>query len=464
MMVELLSCLLWVLSAVSASAPSPAGHPADFGRQWVRSHPFTISALVQRSEVAIDQRFVDAGLNTMMIWKDRPPLYAWAAEQHIPWHLHVNKREKQLTGELKSRIDSTLQAHPGCEAALVWDEPNRSEMPAAAEVVEWLKQAHPNLLVYSNAYPGSVGSLAKHYGGKWLASGVYDEPPVPYSYDDYLNDLVQIVKPDVLMMDQYPFVQPPEGDPDVYYQNRYFMNMSAVRKAGLQAGLPYWAFIQAYETEGGGGRRFPSESDIRMQVYSCLAYGVTGIGYFTYDATFKRGMLEADGSTNRLYGDITALNAEVTNLGRVLRFLSSTDVRYVRGMHNDNGAMVNNPVPVGLGIFHPNSRVAALVHEISIHEQSARHNAMIGFFKDDEQNDYFMLVNLTHGKEMTAEQGKITLTLRLDPSVSSLTRLSGKNDQPENAPIQNGAVELTLPGGTGELFKIGNGSFPGIDR
>ena len=181
-------------------------------------------------------------------------------------------------------------------------------------MVAWIKQTYPDVLVYSDAYPIAGG--AKLSGGEWLASGLYDEPPVPYSYDDYLEDFVTIIRPDVLMFDIYPFPQPPEADPEEYLAEKYFTAMSAIRKAALNAGIPYWVFVQAYEKEGGGGRRFPSESDLRMQVFCSLAYGFTGISYFTYDAAFMRGLLEEDYSPSRLYETAKEVNTEVLNLGR----------------------------------------------------------------------------------------------------------------------------------------------------
>ena len=201
-----------------------------------------------------------------------------------------------------------------------------------------------------------------------------------------------------------------------------------------------------------------------MQVYSCLAYGVTGIGYFTYDQAFMRGLLEEDFSPNRLYHDAARLNAEVANLGQALRFLASTDVRYVRGQHEEDGQLVDNPAPTGIGTFHPNSRVATQVREITIHEQGLDKNAMIGFFQDDQSNDYFMLVNLTHGKDVTAEQGALSVTLTLAPSVATLARLHRDTGRPEQLTVTDGKVELTLPGGTGELFRINGLDFPDVQK
>jgi hypothetical protein len=50
--------------------------------------------------------------------------------------------------------------------------------------------------------------------------------------------------------------------------------------------------------------------------------------------------------------------------------------------------------------------------------------------------------------------------LTFAPNVTFLTRLSRETGQPENLPVQAGKLELILPGGTGDLFSLGTGSFP----
>jgi len=266
------------------------------------------------------------------------------------------------------------------------------------------------------------------------------------------------------MFDIYPFPQLPEADPVEYLANKYFLAMSAVRKAALKAGLPYWVFIQAYEKEGGGGRRFPSESDLRMQVFCSLAYGFTGLAYFTYDAAFMRGLLEEDFSPSRLYQTVTDVNAEVLRLGVALRFLRSTDVRYVAGHHDEAGRLVSNAVPLGLGVYHPRSRVANLVTDITINDKGIGKDALVGFFCDDNGASYFMIVNLWHDKGACAEDRRLSMTLNFASSVTEVTRLSRETGESEALPLQNSSLTVNLPGGTGDLFEVGDSRFPGLEE
>ena len=186
-----LSLLAFVVHPGSGTVDALEPRPEDFGQQWVRTHPFTLMALTQRPEAVADTKYRDAGLNTMLAWKKREGMLEAAVRQGIPWHFHVNKRYEKLSDELKADVQGLFERYEGGTGILVFDEPKLPEMAAAGEVVAWLKQTYPDVLVYSDAYPIAGG--AKLSGGTWLASGLYDEPSVSYSYDDYLDDFVRII-------------------------------------------------------------------------------------------------------------------------------------------------------------------------------------------------------------------------------------------------------------------------------
>ena len=461
--------------AISASA-EPAGikaasrvrseeRPDDFGRQWVRSHPFTLMALtLQDKAVADNDRYAEAGFSNMLVWKNKPDIFLAAVRRDLPWHFHLDKRIEDLD-VVKSQVDQLLKSHPGGQGFLAWDEPKLPDMPRAAERVAWIQRAHPELLVYSTVnpikppYEFSFPNLA---GEKVIGEGLYDEPPVPYTYDDHLDNLARIVKSDVLMGNIYPFWHPEKLNPEKYLRNQFFFMLMAFRKAGLKHNRPYWIFVQCYEHPG--RCRYPSESDVRMEVYSALAFGFTGVSYFLYDSAppFGPAMLNHDSSPAPLYEQIKALNAEVAHLGQSLRFLTSTDVRYLPGTRPKRNSPVKNPVPRSLAAFHPKSRVAKLVRDAKFSGTGPHNDGLIGFFDDDAGGKYVMVVNLQHGKGQAAEAIRARVALTLDSSVKGVYRLSRETGQVEAIPVVAGKVDLDLPGGTGELLKLNDGDFPGL--
>ena len=75
-----------------------------------------------------------------------------------------------------------------------------------------------------------------------------------------------------------------------------------------------------------------------------------------------------------------------------------------------------------------------------------------------------MLTNLWHGEGMSSARRSVTVTLKLQPGVSAIGRLSRKTGQAEMLSVKGDEFEVTLPGGTGELLRFGSAAFPGLDR
>lgn len=462
-----LTVLLFVL-LLAATPGRTAERPADFGRQWVRSHRFAVTALVQRPCAVADDNYAALGLSHMLIWKEREPLFQAAQRMDLPWHLHINKRrgERLKTDEYQEQVRNWFRAYAGGEAILVWDEPIRPDMAKAAEAIAWCKREFPDKLVYSNAYPGGPHgtSLHKHYGGRWISSGVYADPGVRYIFDDYLTDFVRILGPDILCFDTYPFVKPPEGTTAEFLHTRYFSDLAAVRRVALREGLPYWLFVQSFSHQGGGGRRYPSESDFRMQIYAALTFGFTGIQYFTYEAAFETGLLDGECDTpGRLYHDAQEINRELAHLGGPLRFLTSTGVWYIPGRNTVNGPELGNLVPLGLEAFAPADDHPEVL-DVQVDSHGVDHNGLIGFFTDDQGGRYLMLTNLRQGPGLNAADAESTFSLRFASEVRRLLRLSRVTGDAEPVEPENGQLRLTLPGGTADLFMFGDGVFPGMDQ
>jgi len=429
-----------VLVAMSALAVQ-AERPADFGKRWVRQHPLTIMGLSQSTDLFDFAEYKAAGMNALLAWKNPHGHLEKVTDPKFP--AYVNFRDAELSDDLKARITALREAAHRPLGILVRDEPQTVAMPGVAKIVDWIRTTYPETLVYSNAYPqGARGS--KYYGR---------DPGKPYAYGNYLSDFASIVKPDILMFDVYPF----RGESGV--SGAYFPNLENVREEALRAGIPYWLFVQSAPTPGA---RFPSESELRMQIYSSLAYGFTGIAYFTYDIAFERGLLETDGSPNRLYYAAARANREVHHLGRALRFLTSVDVRHVPGRHEQEGRLADNSSPNGTKRWVAEAGEKWKLRNVEVIDPGQGRNALVGLFTDDDGGRYFMVVNLWSGSGAPADERELTVDITLDPAIQSLARLSRETGAVECMALDNGILRLVLPGGTGDLFQLGDGDFPGL--
>ena len=334
---------------------------------------------------------------------------------------------------------------------LFHDEPKTPAMEHVGKVSGALKKAFPDLLVHSNAMPKGAPRPSKY--------GFGDDAPSDF-YAAYVEHFARLVQGDVLMVDIYPLGQ------DGGHSRVYFETLALFRRQGLKYGVPYWIFVQAYDH--GGRKRRPSESDLRFQLFTSLAFGFTGISYFTYDPALGAGLIDEKKNRTPLYYHAGRANREVTNLGKALRYLDSTGIAFVLGRHEVDGKMVQNDMPPmpppGPWVWpEVESRPRRLLGA-EVEGLGRGRDALLGFFEDDRGDEYFMVTNLRHEKGISAADCAQTITLTFAPGVKIVTRLSRETGVSEQLFVREGILKLRLPGGTGDLFKLGDGEFPGLDE
>ena len=234
-------------------------------------------------------------------------------------------------------------------------------------------------------------------------------------------------------------------DGDYTEEYEYWNCLKTVRDKSLAAGIPYWDWLWS-SSEFHQGRRAPSESDLRYTVYKPLAFGYTRIQYLTYDTIgppdAPDGIIaRSTGGPSYLYQLAQDLNFEIANLGPVLTHIISTSVFHA-GPDNPSPGTAEDFTSYGDMIgFNPNGS-----------------NWTIGFFEDSRAEEYFMVVNNEHHQDATAAECTKSCVITFDASITSLQqidRLTG--DVITVNPAGNYTLSLTLPGGTGELFKYDTG-------
>ncbi|MEU5863339.1 hypothetical protein ABZ815_19370 [Nonomuraea sp. NPDC047529] len=161
------------------------------------------------------------------------------------------------------------------------DEPVAEQFPRVAAGVAAVRAA--GAFAYVNLLPGH-------------ATGPYDA---------YVGDFARLVRPDVLSFDRYPFLA--DG-----FDEGYLADLATVREHARRAGLPAWMHVQTLAYDG---HREPSAAELAWQVNTALAYGYTGIQYFTYwtpdparGEGFRPGLIGGDGVPTERYGIVRDLN------------------------------------------------------------------------------------------------------------------------------------------------------------
>lgn len=216
---------------------------------------------------------------------------------------------------------------PACWGYSLRDEPNAAEFPALAEQVAAVRRERPGKLAYINLFPGyaSAGALGTE------------------TYDEHVRQFVDITDIDVLSMDHYPIFKP-DGDG----RDAYCTDLAVMREHALRKGIPFWNFFNIMPY---GPHTDPTESQVRWQVFTSLAYGAKGVMYFCYytpgpGGEFPKGgaIIARDDRRTDHYYQARRLNEQLRNLGPTLMKLTSTGVYRVTPEDDPEEALAGSPI------------------------------------------------------------------------------------------------------------------------
>ena len=161
--------------------------------------------------------------------------------------------------ELKSSTEETVKRfmkHPALAGYMLRDEPGRSDFPELGEWVRKIRAVDDNHFCYLNLFPNYANE--QQLGTK--------------TYQEHVDLFIAEVPVQKLSFDHYPVV----GDSLRY---NWYENLEIISEAARKAGKPFWAFSLSVAH---GPYPVPTIPQMRLQVYSDLAYGAQGIQYFTY--------------------------------------------------------------------------------------------------------------------------------------------------------------------------------------
>ncbi len=406
---------------------------AGFGWQWVRSNPFSIQGLSENPLTWNISQYFGAGMT--MLNRAEGTTYTLirpAPYQNATWQSFLAVPEGGPVSSTETEFDE-LQTTSGNAGWIVGDEPSTIQMPYIAEVNSYIRQTDTSVPIYTTA-TNITATAAELYGNS-------SEPN--YNYTDYLNDFISIMNPDILAYDYYPF------ESSGATGSQYMQNLMAVRTAAQANGLPYWGWVQSFGDV--------SESDNRYNVYTLLTAGYTGLLYWTYDyySSTGNGLIDENGDPTALYSEAATTNEQAVIVGGAERFLNSTAVCFVPGYANSK---VLNSTPVGLTNWVAGAGGDPYITGFSDTNIGSNDNGLIGLFTDTNGEHYFMLTNLNHSASLSAAAATLSFTLSFNSSINTLWLLNSTTGQQQEIALTNNQLDLTLPGGTGDLFRYNNNS------
>lgn len=230
--------------------------------------------------------------------------------------------------------------HPANGGYFIRDEPGNTERSLIIEMVKKIKDIDSSKLCYINLLPNYT-----------------DELKDKSVYADYIYKYTTEVPLDIISFDYYPIV----GNSLRY---SWYDNLEIIKQISEKENVPFWAFALTLKHFD-----YPKTdlNQLRLQVYSNLAYGAKGIEYFTYSSVEGLGTSQVDlnGNITDAYYYVKEMNQELQNLSYI--FLSSKNVNIFH--YNSK----KNTSPLNLTNFFQNISIrggSALISELQNNSSS----------------------------------------------------------------------------------------------
>ena len=213
--------------------------------------------------------------------------------------IHCPELEKE-----PSKIVSRFKNHPALAGYFLRDEPNKNDFKALGEWARKIQSIDNAHFCYLNLFP--------NYAPK-EALGVE-------TYREYVRQFIEEVPLPILSFDHYPIISDQSGNR--FLREEWYENLEIVSDESCKANKPFWAFAL---TVAHGSYPTPTIEEIRLQVFSNLAYGAQGIQYFTYwtpsineGFDFHHAPIDFDTKKRtEIYDYITQVNSEIKALSPV---------------------------------------------------------------------------------------------------------------------------------------------------
>jgi hypothetical protein len=204
-----------------------------------------------------------------------------------------------------TEVVELVKNHPAVYGYYLRDEPSASFFSGLATVSSVVKELHPGAWPYINLFPNYAHSSQL---------GTPD-------YESYVEKFIEVCKPPILSYDHYALY---EGGG---FGKQYFANLETMRRLAQKHKLPFWNIVL---TVGCLNYREVSLDDLRFQVYTSLAYGVRGIGYFKYFSApvgnFRQAPIDHFGGKTTTWNSLRNVNLQVQELAPTLLKLKSDRV------------------------------------------------------------------------------------------------------------------------------------------
>lgn len=253
-------------------------------------------------------------------------------------------------------------------------------------------------------------------------------------YQDYLEEWVDAVGASNLKYLGYGFYPYEEGQSGIKLD--YFLNLEYVRDMGLKKNVKTACYLQAVGISD--KMRRPNQNELRYNVFTCLAYGIKQLNWFTWwtpigqNETFTNSIIDTSGNKTDLYTPVQTLNSQVKAWGPTLMSLTSQAVYHSGVLETGTSSVPNN--------FWWKS-------------SSSNDNIIISYFKNSSNRKYIMIVN----RDLLNTNN---YTFNISPKPTAITEISKSTGQEINTSYNSSTGALTVTSmapGEGRLYALPSG-------
>ncbi|MET6996281.1 hypothetical protein [Chitinophaga defluvii] len=214
-----------------------------------------------------------------------------------------NDSIKALVGDYK--------AHPALAGYYITDEPDSGRLQKAIDIHKLVTALDNKGDAYVNHLPDWAVPGYEAFLERWI-NGVGKENLNYLAYDNYPYKRKQSL------------------------EKTYFNNLNIIRTMGLKYQIKTSSCLQSFGMYFSGVEelRRPNPDEMRMNVYSNLAYGVKNAVWYPYWSTIRHGdvitmspcIVDTNGTKTDLYAPFKVLNGAMKQLGKTLIHLDAQEV------------------------------------------------------------------------------------------------------------------------------------------
>ena len=306
--------------------------------------------------------------------------------------------------------------HPALGGYYITDEPDSARLQSAIALQKKVKALDPSKDAYINHLPD------------WAVNNYENEFLKRYMEGTGKENL------NYLAYDNYPYKR------NQKLEKTYFNNLEIIRRVGLKYGIKTSSCLQSFGMAFNGIEelRRPNTDEIRMNVYSNLAYGVKNPVWYTYytqdnlttKVTMMQSVIDSVGVKTNMYEPFRQMNLEMKQLGKTLIHLDAQEV-----YHTGDSLWI--------GTSHPPVDFAWKI-------QDPKADVIFSRLTDKSTGkEYLMIVNKSFKLPKT-------FTFQANESVKKMKEISKVNGKPSRSDFDRKKRTITtsfLPG-EGKLFAL----------